>query len=279
MNWIHTTTLTVACALVAVACSTAPQREYIDIPAFSTIALVGASDLPNIDALLTPQEHVRDKAGKGATVGMASGLASGVILCGLTGPFAGLCVSGLGLAGWAAGGVGGLAYGIAIADAEGEGATEINEHIQRVVSGDTLNADLLDELHGLLPATVLSPADAADVAASPVLSGVEVGRTQEGSIKLKFTADLLFSWEDAAGETFFGRAQFKHRSTDAPVEHWLADGGAMFDAAFSKAIAAFSNKMRVRIEQRLAQGAQTLEVERSAPTNTPLDTTELRGSD
>jgi hypothetical protein len=254
--------LPIACAALTAACSSSPPREYIEIPAFNSVALVQMGELPNVEKQLTPQEHVRDKAGQGANIGMASGLASGVILCGLSGPFAGLCISGLGLAGWAAGGIGGVAYGIAVAEEEGEGATQINDQVQRVVSRGGLNADFVDALSRQVSLDVRRPVDEADIAASPVFTGVEVSRPEEGVIKLKFTADLLFSWGDSAGESYFGRAQFKHRSAPAPIEDWMADGGALFDAAFAEAMTALSQKMAERINQRLAQGAQTLEVQR-----------------
>jgi hypothetical protein len=100
--------------------------------------------------------------------GGAAGLAAGVLLCGTTGPLAGLCIAGLGMAGMLTGGAGGLIDG-AVTDAEGKYAESIDRYLGEV--GEKY--DLQHEMHGRLishlPANLaLSPERADIVSSDPV---------------------------------------------------------------------------------------------------------------
>jgi hypothetical protein len=80
-------------------CASAPKIEYVEIPDFKSVAVVQAEDLPSIEKLRGSNERFEDAADTGVVAGGSAGLASGVLLCGVTGPFAGLCISSLWMAG------------------------------------------------------------------------------------------------------------------------------------------------------------------------------------
>jgi len=246
-------------------CSSTPKIEYVEIPDFKTVAIVKTEDLPSIEKLRDVQERTADAAGIGAASGGAAGLATGVLLCGTTRPLAGLCISGLGLAGILSGGAGGLIYGLGTA-AEGKHADSINANLSKLEVKYALQQEMLSRLTTQVPADFTLPPGQADVIVSPVLSGINVEQPDEEYMYLRITGNLVFSWRQNGGEEYFGKAEFDYKSSTASVIEWNGNYGKMYDDAVLEGMDDLVRQMNNRLTARINRGAQSIEIKGAEPT-------------
>ncbi|MEP4484807.1 MAG: hypothetical protein ABJ013_04185 [Halioglobus sp.] len=233
---------------------------YIEIPEFRTVAILPTQDMLALEQLNVGNQRILDAASSGATVGTASGLASGLVLCGTTGPFAGLCISGLVSAGGLSGGVGGLIYGAIAAD-EGVEAKEINHNLARLGSSYNLQDEIFARLTVKVPQEAKRPSGTADILVSPTVARIGVELSEKGSLNLQMWSNLIFTWKKG-DEEYYGRAHFSYTSADSPIEDWNANDGELYRTAILAGLDSMSMAMATRITSRLQKGEETLTIER-----------------
>ena len=241
-------------------CASTPEVEYVEIPAFKSVAIVKAEDMPSIERIRESQEIIADSASVGVASGGAAGLAAGVLLCGTTGPLAGLCISGLGLAGVLTGGAGGLIHG-AVNDAEGKYAESINKNLANIGEKYDLQNEILIRLKSEVPSEYVLEPKKADIVVSPILSQINVEQPDAERMYLRLTGNLVFSWSTNDGEEYFGRAEFDYKSTTANVKEWHRSRGRMYTESVFAGMDDLVNQMSERILVRLKHGSQTLEID------------------
>ena len=246
-------------SFILAGCSSTPKIEYVEIPDFKTVAIVKTENLPSIEKLRDAQERTADAAGVGAASGGVAGMATGVLLCGTTGPLVGLCISGIGLIGALSGGAGGLIYGLGTA-AEGKYADRINANLGKVEEKYVLQQEMLSRLTSQVPANFILPPAQADIIVSPVLSGVNVEQPDEDHMYLLITGYLVFSWQQDGGEEYFGKAEFDYKSPTALIVKWNGNYGKMYEDAILGGMDDLVLQMNHRLTARINRGAQSIEV-------------------
>ncbi len=107
------------------------QKVYVEIPEFRSVAILRSEDILSLEQLNEGNQKILDAALSGATAGSAAGLAAGLIICGTTGPLAGLCITGLSSAGLLTGGAGGAIYGATTSN-NGDEAGSVNKNLALV---------------------------------------------------------------------------------------------------------------------------------------------------
>lgn len=239
-------------------CSSTPKIEYVEIPDFKTVAVVKTENLPSIEKLRDAQERTADAAGVGTASGGVAGLATGVLLCGTTGPLVGLCISGIGLIGALSGGAGGLIYGLGTA-AEGKYANRINANLSKIEEKYVLQQEMLNRLTAQVPVNFILPPAQADIIVSPVLSAINVEQPDEESMYLLITGYLVFSWRQDGGE-YFGKAEFDHKSPTASIVKWNGNYGKMYEDAILGGMDDLVLQMNHRLTARINRGAQSIEI-------------------
>ncbi|MCX2982056.1 hypothetical protein EYC98_14430 [Halieaceae bacterium IMCC14734] len=241
-------------------CATPAKIEYITIPDFKSVAIVQAADLPSIEKLKDKDQRILDAATTGSASGGVAGMLTGVLLCGATGPLAGLCISTMGMAGMVTGGAGGLIYGAATA-AEGEHADSINRNLASVSDKYDYQLEMHNRLISQVPADETRQREQADIIVSPLLSSITVQQLDDEEMYLVLTGNLIFSWTHSNGEEYFGKAKFDYKSATAPIVQWNENQGAMYEEAILDGLQDLAEKMAERVSARIVRGEQNIKID------------------
>jgi hypothetical protein len=240
----------VALSLALFACTSAPKKQdFAEIPNFQSVAIVDTEEIPAVEYLKGAGEKSIEGMQVGSTTGMASGMVAGALLCGVTGPFAGICITGLGSVGLLVGGAGGLMVGFGgVSDNH---ADRIRETLFFIDQKHDFQRELkLDLLQRVPEEIVVAPAE-ADIKVAPTLFLIDVEQDSSKKIHLELKGQLLFTWIDSAGDEYVGKADFMEKSDTALIDDWLKNSGARFEQELAVMITGLAGQMTERITMRV----------------------------
>jgi hypothetical protein len=240
----------VVLALTLFACASPPKKQdFVEIPRFQSVAFVDTDEIPAVEYLKGAGEKSIEGMQVGSTAGISSGMLAGALLCGVTGPYAGLCITGLGSMGFLVGGAGGLMVGFGgVSDAN---ADKIRETLSLIDQQRDFQQELKVDLEQLVPEQIIAaPAD-ADIKVAPILILIDVEQDSTKKIHLELKSRLLFTWTDSAGDEYVGKADFTESSDTALIGKWLANNGKRFEQEITVMITGLAKQMTDRINLRV----------------------------
>jgi hypothetical protein len=179
---------------VLASCATKQPVEP-DLPyrTFSSISLISKTDLMEIITPATKTERGQEGFQKGAAVGGVGGMAAGAIC----GPYWGLCAGGFGLIGWLGGGLTGAMYGFS--GISEQDSITLKENMEALNGKWDFQSGLVDRVKKIVPSTMLTEPESAEIHAILVLEGVEfINQNQE--VVLETHARLVFTLNNSASD-------------------------------------------------------------------------------
>jgi hypothetical protein len=225
--------------LLVAGCSSNKSRS---LPEFESVAVT--SILKPADGIQATKDSDTSKAGGG--VGAKGGAAAGAATSLLCGPFVVFCLPVLvpagALVGSTAGGVAG-----SVADTLQAWPKEQAERAEAILSGIDERRDFFVEIRDGLAAKVppgragtLQDADAVMYVGPKT---IELVQSERSRLALRMTAVMNAEWNRDKRTPRTEKREYIYQTDERPVEEWLDEDGAVFDAAFTECIQMIVNSM------------------------------------
>ena len=222
-------------AIMVVAVTGCVSNKHKPLPYFETMS---------IQTQMRPANGVRaqadkDSANQTAKVGAAGGAAAGALSGLACGPFALFCVPAGMVVGAVSGGVAGAAVG-QVGDAMDLLPKEQAEQVDTILADIESRRDFFVEIRDGLSAKVPQSRQVANTDAEAViyvgLEKIELVQHESSHLSLRLTATIYAEWNRDKETPRSVKRRYMRTTTEMPIEDWLSDKGAAFDAGFSSCI-------------------------------------------
>jgi len=221
---------TVGCIVVVLflTCCAAPPppRKELGSQTFTSIALISPADIIIVTSGDTRSDKLKEGIGTGAATGSLGGMLVGAAACG---PYLyGLCVIGLGAAGFIAGGTGGAIYGFS--GVSGSAADGLQKKVEDLDREKDLQAQLVTHVKALLPDEMLTEPEVAEIQAILVIENVKFHKMKD-EVYLEVLVRLTFATNESRRVPELGSRIFTARSLPADIDDWLDEGSNKLELA------------------------------------------------
>jgi hypothetical protein len=219
-------------ASVMVGCASKRSRP---LPDFETVA---------IQAKIRPADGVHaqadnETARKGAKIGAGGGAAAGAVYSAVCGPWFWICLpftSAVGaVAGATAGGTAGL-----VSDAVDTFSSDAAERVDAILVEIEDRRDFFVEIRDGVSESIPQDRQADVKAAKAVIfvgpQKIEFVQTESSHLALRITATLDAEWNRHRKTPRRDKRSYVKTTAEMPVDYWLSNNGAAFDAGFTECI-------------------------------------------
>jgi uncharacterized membrane protein len=192
-----------------------PEKELAN-QKFSSIALISPADILSVTTADPRSDKLKQGVGTGVTSGSLGGMLVGAAACG---PYLyGLCVIGIGAAGFIAGGASGAIYGFSgLSDSS---ARELEGRIEDINLENDLQTQLVEHVKELVPNEVLSEPALAEIQAIVAIEKIQFLKSA-GEVHLEILVRLTFATRESRRVPELGSRDFTAHSKGDDIDHWL----------------------------------------------------------
>jgi uncharacterized membrane protein len=225
--------------LVLTGCTTPPPpQKNLGKQTFSSIALMSPADILNVTTADPRSEKLAEGVGTGAASGSLGGMLVGAAACG---PYLyGLCVIGLGTAGFIAGGTSGAIYGFSgISDSS---AKELERRIESFNDENDLQAQLVTNVTGLVPNEVLSEPGLAEIQAIVTIENIQFLKS-DGEVHIEILVRLTFGTRESRRVPELGSRTFIGSSKADDIDYWLESGSGEIESVIVRTLDEIAKKI------------------------------------
>jgi len=203
-----------------------PPEKELGNRTFSSIAIISPSDILSVSASDPRSDKMKESIGTGAASGSLGGMLIGAAACG---PYLyGLCVIGIGTAGFITGGAGGAIFGFS--GISGSTAEDLTNMVEDINLANDLQTELVNNVIQQVDVAMLSNPETAEIQVVITIEKLEFAKAQR-KVHLQSTVRASFESTESRRVPEYGSRVFKGRSSEYNLDNLLeSDTGAVRDA-------------------------------------------------